>query len=99
LVTEIGAFNAPTGTMTLKEVESAVTTVARAPPKITILFVSVVLKLWPVISTVSPVLACAGAMETIFGRTNTAACALTLLSKRKTNNKELRRKADFLDFL
>jgi hypothetical protein len=54
LVTEIGVYVAPAGTVTVSDVRDADLTVALVAPKNTILLLTVVLKFAPVIITVVP---------------------------------------------
>lgn len=64
-VTEMGLYVAPTGTVTLSEVEVAADTFAIVAPKNTILLEGVVLKLVPVITTVVPTAPEVGVKEVI----------------------------------
>jgi hypothetical protein len=66
-VTVIGWYVAPTGTVTLSEVEVAAVTVAFTAPKYTMLFAAVVLKFVPVIVTVAPMGPEVGEKEEIVG--------------------------------
>lgn len=67
MVTDIGRWVAPTGTVTVRVVAVAPVTVAFAPPKYTVLFAGVALKLVPVIVREAPDAALVGEKEVMVG--------------------------------
>jgi hypothetical protein len=67
VVTVIGCYVAPEGTVTVNEVVVAADTVALTAPKKTILFAGVVLKLVPLMVTADPTAPELGAKELIVG--------------------------------
>jgi hypothetical protein len=81
LVTVIGAYVAPTGTVTVRDIEEAELTDAFVAPKKTTLLPAVVLKFVPVIVTVVPIEPDAGENDVIVG------CAVTIIMCNKPTSK------------